>query len=50
MNYINTKFLLNERPKGMPSDSCWVLKTENITGINQKIVSVECMDIMVTFQ
>ena len=41
MNYINTKFLLNERPKGMPSDSCWVLKTENITDLKNNEILIE---------
>ena len=41
MNYVNTKFLLNERPQGMPSDSCWVLETENITDLKNNEILIE---------
>ena len=41
MNYVNTKFLLNERPQGMPSDSCWILETENITGLKNNEILIE---------
>jgi hypothetical protein len=41
MNYVNTKFLLNERPQGMPSDSCWILQTENITDLKNNEILIE---------
>ena len=41
MNYVNTKFLLNERPQGMPSDSCWILETENITDLKNNEILIE---------
>ena len=41
MNYVNTKFLLNERPQGMPSDSCWALETENITDLKDNEILIE---------
>ena len=34
MNYKNTKYLLNQRPIGMPINDCWILDYENITSIS----------------
>ena len=34
MNYKNTKYLLNQRPIGMPDNDCWVLDYEDITSIS----------------
>ena len=28
MNYNNSRFLLNKRPKGMPENDCWTLSIQ----------------------
>ena len=33
MNYKNTKYLLNQRPIGMPINDCWILDYDYITSI-----------------
>ena len=48
MNYVNTKFLLNERPQGMPSDSCWILETENITDLKNNEILIELSTYLLT--
>ena len=30
MEYLNTQYLLNKRPKGMPDDDCWKIHQEKI--------------------
>ena len=41
MNYHNSRFLLNKRPKGMPEDDCWVLDTETITDLNHNEILIQ---------
>ena len=41
MNYHNSRFLLNKRPKGMPQDDCWVLDTKTITDLNHNEILIQ---------
>ena len=41
MNYNNSRFLLNKRPKGMPEDDCWVLDNETITDLNYNEILIQ---------
>ena len=41
MNYHNSRFLLNKRPKGMPEDDCWVLDKETITDLNHNEILIQ---------
>ena len=41
MNYHNSRFLLNKRPKGMPEDDCWVLDNETITDLNHNEILIQ---------
>ena len=41
MNYHNSRFLLNKRPKGMPEDNCWVLDNETITDLNHNEILIQ---------
>ena len=41
MNYNNSRFLLNRRPKGMPEDNCWALNSEIITNLNNGEVLIQ---------
>ncbi len=41
MNYHNSRFLLNKRPKGMPEDDCWVLDNETITNLNHNEILIQ---------
>ena len=41
MNYHNSRFLLNKRPKGMPEDECWALDTETITDLNHNEILIQ---------
>ena len=41
MNYNNSRFLLNRRPKGMPEDNCWTLNSEIITNLNNCEVLIQ---------
>ena len=41
MNYHNSRFLLNKRPKGMPEDDCWVLDMETITDLNHNEILIQ---------
>ena len=36
MEYINTQWLLDKRPEGMPEDSCWKMNKESITSLESK--------------
>ena len=38
MEYVNTQYLLNKRPKGMPSDECWRMHEEKITSLKKEDV------------
>jgi NADPH-dependent curcumin reductase CurA len=41
MNYHNSRFLLNKRPKSMPEDDCWVLDNETITDLNHNEILIQ---------
>ena len=41
MNYNNSRFLLNKRPKGMPENDCWSLNSEIITDLNKGEVLIQ---------
>ncbi|MDA8854150.1 NADP-dependent oxidoreductase [Gammaproteobacteria bacterium] len=41
MNYLNTQYLLNKRPSGMPEDDCWKLHQEAITSLEQNEILIE---------
>ena len=41
MNYNNSRFLLNKRPKGMPENDCWSLNSEIITDLNNGEVLIK---------
>ena len=41
MNYNNSRFLLNKRPKGMPEDDCWILDSETITDLNNGEILIQ---------
>ena len=41
MNYHNSRFLLNKRPKGMPEDNCWLLDNERITDLNHNEILIQ---------
>tara|TARA_B100000941_G_scaffold40503_1_gene24511 strand:+ start:156 stop:1169 length:1014 start_codon:yes stop_codon:yes gene_type:complete len=41
MNYNNSRFLLNKRPKGMPENDCWSLNSEIITDLNNGEVLIQ---------
>jgi NADPH-dependent curcumin reductase CurA len=47
MEYLNTKYLLDKRPKGMPDDDCWRMHQEKITGldINEILIEVKYLSI-----
>ena len=41
MNYNNSRFLLNKRPKGMPENDCWTLNSEIIKDLNNGEVLIK---------
>ena len=41
MNYNNSRFLLNKRPKGMPENDCWSLNSEIIMDLNNGEVLIQ---------
>lgn len=41
MEYVNTQYLLNKRPKGMPSDECWRMHEEKITSLKKNEILIE---------
>jgi NADPH-dependent curcumin reductase CurA len=47
MEYLNTQYLLDKRPKGMPDDDCWRMHQEKITGldINEILIEVKYLSI-----
>ena len=47
MEYLNTQYLLDKRPKGMPDDDCWRIHQEKITGldINEILIEVKYLSI-----
>jgi hypothetical protein len=47
MEYINTQWLLDKRPEGMPEDSCWKMNEESITSIeaNEILIQVKYLSI-----
>ena len=47
MEYINTQWLLDKRPEGMPEDSCWKMNEESITSLeaNEILIQVKYLSI-----
>ena len=47
MEYINTQWLLDKRPEGMPEDSCWKMNKESITTLetNEILIQVKYLSI-----
>ena len=47
MEYINTQWLLDKRPEGMPEDSCWKMDKESITSLeaNEILIQVKYLSI-----
>ena len=47
MEYINTQWLLDKRPEGMPEDSCWKMNKESITSVeaNEILIQVKYLSI-----
>ena len=41
MNYHNSRFLLNKRPKGMPEDDCWLLDSQEITDLKNNEILIQ---------
>lgn len=41
MEYINTQYLLDKRPKGMPADECWRMHEEKITPLKKNEILIE---------
>ena len=41
MKYINTQYLLNKRPKGMPEDDCWKINEQEITELKKNEVLIK---------
>ena len=41
MEYLNTQYLLNKRPKGMPDDDCWKIHQEKITNLDKNEILIE---------
>ena len=41
MNYLNTQYLLDKRPSGMPEDDCWKLHQESITSLEKNEILIE---------
>jgi len=41
MEYLNTQYLLNKRPKGMPDDDCWKMHQEKITSLDKNEILIE---------
>ena len=41
MNYLNTQYLLDKRPSGMPEDDCWKLHEEPITSLEKNEILIE---------
>ena len=41
MKYINTQYLLDKRPTGMPTDDCWKLHEEKITSLKKNEILIE---------
>ena len=41
MNYLNTQYLLDKRPSGMPEDDCWKLHQEPITSLEKNEILIE---------
>ena len=41
MNYLNTQYLLDKRPSGMPEDDCWKLNQESITSLEKNEILIE---------
>ena len=35
MNYLNTQYLLDKRPSGMPKDDCWKVHQDPITSLEK---------------
>ena len=41
MNYLNTQYLLDKRPSGMPEDDCWKLHKASITSLEKNEILIE---------
>ena len=41
MEYLNTQYLLDKRPRGMPSDECWKLHQQKITSLDKNEILIE---------
>ena len=41
MEYINTQWLLDKRPEGMPEDSCWKMNKESITSLEANEILIQ---------
>ena len=41
MNYLNTQYLLDKRPSGMPEDDCWKLHQEAVTSLEKNEILIE---------
>ena len=41
MEYTNTQWLLDKRPKGMPEDNCWKINKEVITSLDKNEILIE---------
>ncbi|MDA9956815.1 NADP-dependent oxidoreductase [Gammaproteobacteria bacterium] len=41
MNYLNTQYLLDKRPSGMPKDDCWKLHQDPITSLEKNEILIE---------
>ena len=41
MEYLNTQYLLDKRPRGMPSDECWKLHQEKIKSLDKNEILIE---------
>jgi|TARA_B100001093_G_scaffold186020_1_gene178763 NADPH-dependent curcumin reductase CurA len=41
MEYINSQYLLNKRPSGMPDNDCWRMHQEKITSLNKNEILIE---------
>ena len=41
MEYINTQWLLDKRPEGMPEDSCWKMNKESITSLEENEILIQ---------
>lgn len=41
MEYINSRLLLNKRPRGMPFDDCWLYDQQKITDLNKNQILIK---------